>query len=430
MTEIKNETYFFSLKIPNQKPMRFLKFREYSLERDILRIAQSVFNVERLIKDGKKINTLIITLDNKTFSNINAESLEDDLEDLFIQVLFTKIEVIIKHKNLRKHKKRKKFNFPQKKNLCLFSGGVDSLSGIFNAKNYYKDVEGIFVAHSDQSGTIKITNKIIDKILKPNNIGCRTIYAPKIGRGGYSQLRGFLYFVSAGVYLNLYNADNMIITECGPTMYQARFSPSDSITMTTHPIVLDKVKKVIENLIGRKINVTLPFENLTKSEVMSNIPNTDYLKETHSCISQAPFNHPYYHDGTCFGCVIKRIGAICVGVQDVEYKKDPFLDNDVNKDNLLSLMRFSFDVLTNYDDMPFFSKENIFLFNKLELFQRYSLDTFAALYTLEKDGKKLANKLKRLFSQGIEEIGEDKIKKRIDEIRTNINKPDFNKKVT
>src|SRR3989344_848885 len=422
MTEIKNETYNFSLHIPHQKSMRFLRYRQFTLERDIISIAYSVFNIEKLLKQGHDISGLVLTMDNSTYRNINVNALKKELEDLLIQVLFNKTEVIINNKNLTKNKKRKKIQFETSKNVCLFSGGIDSFSGIFNAKQYFKDVKGVFIAHSDQQGVINITNKIINNVLVPNQIGCETIYAPSIGSEGYSQTRGFLYFLSASIYLNIFDSSNLLITECGSTMYQPRFSPYDEVTMTTHPIIMNKVKKIIEIMLNRKINIITPFENLTKAEVISNSPIKKYIPNTHSCISQR-FRE---HDGTCFGCVIRKIGTICADIQDVSYSNDPFINNSANIDNLLSLMRFNFDIITNYNKMPFFSKENIFLFDKIDLFKRYSLDTYSALYLLEKNGEPLASRIEGLLTQMKKILGEEKLIKRIKNIRENRIKPNFN----
>lgn len=421
----KNENYSYVLRIPNQDSMKFLRYKKFNLERDILTIAQTIFNVEREIREGKKIDKVEITIDRETFRWIDYKKLQSELEDLFIQVLFKKIRIEIKYADLMKYRKHKKFVFDDIKNLCLFSGGADSFSGIFNTKNQLKDVVGVFVAHSDQTGVINITNKLIKNVLKPRGIKCETIYAPRMGSGDYSQLRGFLYFLSASIYSNLLNSSNLIITECGSTMYQPRFAPYDSVTMTTHPIILEKVKKIIEIMLNKKVNIIIPFENSTKSEVISNSTFKEYLKNTHSCITER-FRR---HDGTCYGCVIRKIGFICAGVEDVIYAKDPFLDKSANNDNLLSLMRFSYDILTDYENMPFFSKENAFLFDKFDLFKRFSLDTFSALYLINKMKGKLGDKIKSLYDQAISDIGEEALIKRIEEIRINKNKPDFEKKV-
>ncbi len=407
--------------------MEFLRFKKYAVERDILTVAYSIFELEKKIKKGKNIDKLKITIDSKTFNNINTDLLKEELNDLIIQVLKNDIEILIDHKDLSKDKKEKKINFKKVENICLFSGGIDSFSGILNVKKKLGDVEGVFVAHSDQARAIRTANNIIKDVLKPQSISCKKLYAPKMGKNNYSQMRGFLYFLLASIYANVKDAKNLIITECGPTMYQPRFSPYDSVTMTTHPIVLKKAKNIIEILTNKKINFLLPFENMTKAEVMINSPTKDHLKFTHSCISQAPFNHPYYHDGTCYGCVIRRIGSLCAGIDDTNYLKNPMVDNHSNMDNLISLMRFCYDILVDYDGLPIYSQGNIEIYRKKELFNRVALDTFSALHIIQKT-QKLARPVYKLFKETLNSIGEKKILERTELIGSkSVEKPNFSK---
>ena len=72
--------------------MRFLRYRQFTLERDIISIAYSVFNIEKLLKQGHDISRLVLTMDNSTYRNINVNALKKELEDLLIQVLFNKTE--------------------------------------------------------------------------------------------------------------------------------------------------------------------------------------------------------------------------------------------------------------------------------------------------------------------------------------------------
>ena len=129
--------------------------------------------------------------------------------------------------------------------------------------------------------------------------------------------------------------------------------------MTTHPYVLGKTKRIIEIFIKRKINLITPFENLTKAEVFVTSPNPQQFPNTHSCISMGTGRNC----GHCYGCIVRRLGSIVSGIPDTKYDTDP-ITIDFNKaDNLISLLRFSHDIIVNYEKMNFTSKENIFIYN-------------------------------------------------------------------
>jgi len=390
------------------KESNFLRYKQFYLERDILRIAFSMFDAEKQLKKNGSIGNIPIILSRQTFSKIDVAKLKRILKELFLLILLEDVAIDIKEVEDIKGRVRKKAEFPEKETIILFSAGVDSYSGIKIAEKKYKDLLGLFVAHNDQARIIKIVQKM--KPLISTEI--RTLYAPGMGSQGYSQLRGFLYILSAGVYANLCQADKILVTECGPTMYQPLFSPYDSITYTTHPYVLKAAKDTLNILLDTKPKIIIPFEDLTKAEVISN-SGIGNFSVTHSCLSQRFGNH----DGTCFGCVIKKLACLVSGVKDVTYNKDVF-EEDANQDNLMNVLAFSADLLNGYDSMPSFQTEKIEEFDKKDLFQRYALDNLAGLM-LGVDKKH--SLYKRFISR------EDILNERISQIKENRKKPDFNK---
>lgn len=392
------------------KESNFLRYKQFYLERDILRIAFSLFEAEKRLKKNGSVSGITVFLSRQTFRRINVGKLKGVLQELFLLILLEDVNIDIKEVDDIKGRVKKKATFPEKEAIILFSAGVDSYSGIKIAEKKYKNLLGLFVAHNDQCWIIKIVGEM--KSLIDTEI--RTLYAPGMSSLGYSQLRGFVYILSAGVYANLCKADKILVTECGPTMYQPLFSPYDSITYTTHPYVLKAAKDILDILLEVKPKIIIPFEDLTKAEVVSNSGIGDF-SVTHSCISQRFGDH----DGTCFGCVIKKLACMVSGVKDVAYNKDMFVE-DSNQDNLMNALTFSSDLLNGYDNMPAFETEKIDEFQKHDLFQRYALDNLAGLML----GTEKQNPLYKKFI-GMKEI----LDERITQVRGNHKKPDFSKYV-
>jgi len=218
--------------------------------------------------------------------------------------------------------------------------------------------------------------------------------------------------VSAAAWMHVLQAGRLIVTECGPTMYQPRFSPLDSITMTTHPVVVRFSKQVIETVLGREIDILLPFEDLTKAEVMAVSPEKEGLRATHSCISQR-FGK---HDGTCYGCVIRRLAAVASGVDDVTYDRNPIEDEDARAGNLFSLLTYCYDILTNYHGMESYEIEAVQAYGKHDLFRRFALDNFAAIHRLISGGYRVQSSIQRMYEGLIAEIGTGVLETRIAEL--------------
>jgi 7-cyano-7-deazaguanine synthase in queuosine biosynthesis len=393
-----------------RKETNFLKYKQFNLERDILGIAYTLFNAEKKIKEGQKVSKVSIYLSDETYERIDIPKLRDTLKELLLLILLEDIKLQITAIDDFEGRVKKDTPFPEKEAIILFSAGVDSYSGIKIAERHYKKLLGLFVAHNDQPRIINI----VDQIRPSIKTEIRTLYAPGMGSLGYSQLRGFLYILAAGAYCNLCNSKNILVTECGPTMYQPLFSPYDSITYTTHPYVLKAAKEVLDILLPHEVNIIIPFEDLTKAEVISNSGIEDF-SSTHSCISQRFGDH----DGSCFGCVIKRLACLVADVKDVNYRHNIF-DESRYYDNLINLLEFSYDLLNDFEGMPPFETEKIIEFNKKDLFQRYALDNLAGFMLG-------AKKKSRLFKRYITNVEE--LKTRISEVQANKRKPDFKKVV-
>lgn len=390
------------------KESNFLRFKQFYLERDILRIALALFEAEKKLRRDGSVDKIPILLSRQTFRRINVGRLKEILEELFLLILLEDVVVDIQEIDDLKGRVRKKAEFPSKEAIILFSAGVDSYSGIKIAEKKYKSLLGLFVAHNDQCWIIRI----VEKMKRLIDAEIRTLYVPGMGALGYAQLRGFVYILAAGAYLNLCRADKILVTECGPTMYQPLFSPYDSITYTTHPYVLKAAKDVLDLLLDVKPKIIIPFEDLTKAEVISNSGIKDF-SATHSCISQRFGDH----DGTCFGCVTKKLACLVSGVKDVTYNKNVF-EEGTNQDNLLNALTFSEDLINGFDNMPSFRREKIDEFQKHDLFKRFALDNLAGLML----GVRKEHPLYKRFIT-METI----LNERISQVRENQKKPDFGK---
>ncbi|MGD0342531.1 MAG: hypothetical protein ABSA76_12575 [Bacteroidales bacterium] len=409
---VKNNSYKipeFNFHPSQHKEMKMFELEEYRVARDILEIGFSFFELEKIIK-----TTTDRIFQISRFSSKNQTFLKEILSDLFSFVLLEKVSFEFSQPNKKLKNEPLEIKYQKPKTVVLFSGGIDSYSGIEWANNFFKkDIVGVFCAHSDQTWSIHITNKIIDNILTSHKVHVNTVYVPPIKKGGYSQLRGFLYILAAGAYMEVINAKNLVLSECGPTMYQPKFGLFDSITMTTHPVVVESAFLILKELLGRPINLFLPFENLTKAEVISEIGSKNDIPNTHSCVSQRFGTH----DGTCYGCIIRRLGCIVAGVNDANYKKDPITDEKANADNLLSLLTFSQNLLLEYKNMPYYQTENIESYNKFDLFYRFALDNFSALLLLKKQKVKFTSVVNNIYNECVGTIGEYRLEQRIEIVR-------------
>ena len=425
-------------KISSNPSINFLRYKPYYLHRDVYKTVSILFNIETALRLGHSVDKVEIPVSKETFLKWDIPTIEKELNELLKLVILTDVEIKIIKTDDNKGRWNKKVPFDQCEYICLFSGGVDSSTGIIKSLDKYgESVRSVFVCHGDQGKIGNIIEKIALKIKEKYHLNLDVVHAPKMHSQGYSQLRGFLYVMAGAIYADLRNASNILITECGPTMYQMRFSPFDSITMTTHPMVMSKTKKLINLFFGKDMKLIIPFENLTKAEVASINPLPEIFQHAHSCIGTRWIGSMIGEAGdarcdncgTCYGCVVRRLGLITAGIDEAQYENDPTLDQKAHSDHIMNLLAFSVDVLLDYENIDDYSKENIEDYNKEELFHRFALDNIAALHILLKSGKSLNPDIEHFYNEVIDKMDKSVLDKRIEEVQSKSSEANFDKEV-
>jgi len=362
-------------------------------------IGKAVFETEQVLR-SRQVRRVIIPLYLSNDNQYDLETIGDLIHELLIFTVAEDIEI-----RFQPLKTQKSFEYadlnPSLSNVCLFSGGTDSYAGVLLAQRTLGDVVAVFCAHSDQARIIHIVEELQREILEPKGVDFIKVGVPRIEARGYAQLRGFLYLLAGTVLVRRFRSNRLIVTECGPTMYQPRFSPLDSITMTTHPFVVRTAARVASLLLNRELKVITPFENLTKAEVVAICPEKEGLKYTHSCISQRFGTH----DGTCYGCVIRRLATIAAGVEDVRYNKNPIADSRARAGNLFALLDFCYDILTDFNEMEEYQRGIIDTYHKRDLFRRFALDNFAAIHRLLSRNKRVVRPVSDLYRSLTSKLG-------------------------
>jgi len=402
----------YDLEPPKRGGAGFLRAQERWESRTLFLLAEALYEFEVWSKASPEYSLLISSEVAIKHADLAAR-IGKILERLvsYVLLLDARVALVPTAENL--YDSGSSLEVAKKDAVCLFSGGVDSLAGALVTLQRNPDLIGVFCAHSNQSRIVSLVRSIAAAELQPRGIELVEMPAPTMRPTGYSQLRGFFYIMAAAAVAVSRGARHIIVSECGPTMYQPRFSPIDQVTMTTHPFVVDRVRDILHALTSYGLVIETPFEDMTKAEVMAVCPDKKALASTHSCISQRLRTQ----DGTCFGCVVRRLAALAAGVPDSIYARDPITQSSANPSNLLALLEFSSGILLIEEDMPWYQRELIEVYGKWDLFRRYALDNFAALYRLETAGTKLTDAVAGIYSRVLSVVGSSALGERLDVLK-------------
>lgn len=292
-----------------------------SLDYDLAHVAHGLFTIEcdYRQKEVDLDGTITFLVDHlEVWNQVEIREILSDILGLALHVR-SKIKFLSTPKYVEKTSPE--FIKSDVNSICLFSGGIDSLSGILNTTAYLGPTIGIFVSHAKLKNTV---NSLTTNYLSKAGIKIQTVILPRSHRG-LQQLRGLLYLSFAAIAARMYQTDKIVVSESGPIMYQPELTALDEVTVTTHPFLIRMLKRLFKEIYGFDLSFYEPFENLTKAEVIACCPDKSAIQKTHSCIVTSYADASYSHCGKCYGCLVRRISCIVAGVQDSNYGRDVFM---------------------------------------------------------------------------------------------------------
>jgi 7-cyano-7-deazaguanine synthase in queuosine biosynthesis len=413
-----------------------------TLELDLGYIASGLFACEGLLRGNvaKLDGSVTFVVENNVLNNANVKNI---LEEIMSFTLKVRPEVRIVRVT-RKRPRNPEKHFSKKYGSCsLFSGGVDSLSGITQAHRKIGSTAGLFVSHDHTMGTR--VNFMQTHFLKARNIPLCKITIQR-GHKGLQQLRGLVYLVYGAVTARMLNTNKVVVSETGQTMYLPQFTALDEVTLTTHPTLIRMVKSLLREAYNSDFEFYEPFGDLTKAEVIALCDLKNAIPDTNSCITTQFANNPVAQQcGFCYGCIVRRLSCLVAGVEDGSYAKDvlakgvgdltaaKWRGQTIRTSNLADLqilVRFARDIIENkIDDV---SRFKINSFSKQEVYRRFALDVLSSLYLLYDKTKNGHNTWLDKYYRECKKDGivtSEVAENRIAEVREQIFKPDFDFKI-
>lgn len=398
--------------VPNvgrQRHAEFVAGLPCARSRALYFVGEALFEFEEHQKQSSE-RRLILTLDRWTLKHLDLVALRLCLERLIRFVLLVEVSVSFQASPTPLGPSDDMFPPRDLDAAALFSGGVDSLSGVLRLSKQVDRLAAVFCAHARQVHVVSLVRALARGPLKRAGVKYVETPAPVMQTTGYSQLRGFFYVLCGAAVAMAGGTKRLVISECGPTMYQPRFGVFDRVTMTTHPFVMARAREAAELVSAATFQLEFPNENATKAEVAALCPERRLLRQAHSCISQRFGDH----DGTCYGCIVRRLATYAANLPDAKYARNPLMDNNANATNLLPLLDFSLAFLSAPAELPSYQSELIHAFKKKGLFRRFALDNLAALRQLVRKGKTLSSPVDAIYQRALSVVTREKLDERID----------------
>jgi len=265
----------------------------------------------------------------------------------------------------------------------LLSDGLDSAAGIYHNKS-----EGINSVHTTVNYGQGVRSKA-ENIADQAGIDHRA-YRVKSDRGReYTQFsRGLLHLSFAVAEALAVGTDEIHCFENG---IMARFlilSDGWMTTRTVSPQFLAYFNEILATVLEQPLEVENPFRDLTKTEIIEKVPDTEVVKETVSCPHSrwAKGNNC----GLCIPCLIRNIGIIA---SDHEISLDELSEHNALLEADFEEQSFDFDASEERLN-PSASSPGVFFKGVAEI-------GFFCRRVLEDSPQQLANEYSELLDKSI-----------------------------
>ena len=208
--------------------------------------------------------------------------------------------------------------------LSLFSGGLDSSAMPFLPQ--YTSKKGILHHTVTNTRILSDARKVFEKYFKVTRRQTlvTTDSKSKVEDPAYLKTRGLIFLTNALCIASELDIREVIVPENGPFMLNIPVSASVDPTRTTDPPMIEQWSQLFNSVTKSNVKVSMPFRNMTKSEVILLSGKGELIKDTWSCSYTQGLKHMC---GMCNSCLIRILSCYAIEEgEDLEscYKDNPF----------------------------------------------------------------------------------------------------------
>jgi len=337
------------------------------------------------------------------------DSIKTDLESLYYNL--TNRSLKIKFASRPQTGSQETLDDTKPKDIVLFSGGVDSLSGA--VKTVSDDPNSVMIHVVSSNRVYGRVKKLINDFFTRTDTFCINARVKSRRHWSYiSNTRGLLFLTSGYVVSGFLKSRRLLFCENGAQMLDSLLESNvyniAKATKNTDFRYLNSIEDLLSKFDDSRFSVNYVFKGKTKAELISKYVSRDLIDHSWSCYSSRGRRNMC---GFCWNCFITRMSALAAGVDSdcLHYKHNPLLETP-------SSLMYSDNQNIIYDMLVFYEKvinQNPIAMNELSRFEdifenpqalstRFGLDLFLGINSLLTQVKKtngLGKKAKELLGR-------------------------------
>lgn len=257
--------------------------------------------------------------------------------------------------------------------IALWSGGLDSLSGLYNRLLGNQDTYHVLIGTGANNQVIMSQQEVANAIKKvfPDRISLNKIpYSwfgtPTTQKNFDQRSRGLVFMLIGAACAHHYGQKTLFIYENGIGAINLPYSKAQSgldQAKSVHPLSLLYLGKFVSLVLGSKFRFSNPFEFFTKSQMCKSLVKnnaSDLIALTSSCDRPRRLPQGITQCGACSSCLLRRQAITDLGIVDpTMYENDGFIDTrgDSHLRAMIHQIQTMRGLLSHPDPWYMFSKE-------------------------------------------------------------------------
>jgi|RhiMetdeSRZDD1v2_1073273.scaffolds.fasta_scaffold24201_4 7-cyano-7-deazaguanine synthase in queuosine biosynthesis len=214
--------------------------------------------------------------------------------------------------------------------VCLWSGGLDSLAGLWIRARSRPDVAYVLIGTGLNTFIWHIQQRVAQRLRRAQPVAMDLIQVPlevltasEEPKNRIQRTRGFVFLLLGAVCALLEGQDTLMVHENGIGALNLAYRDSEvgrDHSRAVHPLALIKMSDLVSELLERPFHLQSPFLFWTKAEMCVLLREDgaeDLVYETFSCDSrQRKLNKPQ-QCGRCSSCLLRRQALAAAGIPDL-----------------------------------------------------------------------------------------------------------------
>lgn len=214
--------------------------------------------------------------------------------------------------------------------IALFSGGLDSLSGVVDALENSESHVYLISHRSQQPSTTRTQNKLV--LALQNHYNSRVhhykfycSFSHARARDENQRTRSFLYCSIAYALSTSLKQNNFYVYENGVTAIN--FPKREDMGLarasrTTHPKTIHLLERFFSLMNGAVFNIHTPLLWSTKADILRSLETNrrpEFISSAVSCSKTFNNREQYTHCGECSQCIDRRLAAYAANLQNYDH---------------------------------------------------------------------------------------------------------------